>query len=54
MSDKEQRTGAYEIRDPEALAHNLARVVEEAGKAAAAFLKPRGGRGARPGERGDF
>src|SRR5690349_9777997 len=41
MSDKEQRSGAYEIKDPEALAHNLARVVEEAGKAAAAYLKPR-------------
>src|SRR5262245_4319672 len=41
MSDKEQRTRAYEIRDPEALAHNLARVVEEAGKVASAYLKPR-------------
>ena len=29
------------IKDPEAFAHNLARVVEEAGKAAAQYLKPR-------------
>ncbi len=29
------------ISDPEAFAHNLARVVEEAGKAASAYLKPR-------------
>ncbi len=41
MGDKEKRDNAYEIKDPEALAHNLARVVEEAGKAAAAYLKPR-------------
>src|SRR4051794_30855118 len=41
MSDKDQRKSPYEIRDPEALAHNLARFVEEAGKAAAAYLKPR-------------
>src|SRR5436190_24377491 len=41
MPDKDQRSGAYEVKDPEALARNLARVVEEAGKAAAAYLKPR-------------
>ncbi len=29
------------INDPEAFAHNLARVIEEAGKAAANYLKPR-------------
>ncbi len=29
------------INDPEAFAHNLARMVEEAGKAASAYLKPR-------------
>jgi polyhydroxyalkanoate synthase len=29
------------IRDPELFAHNLARMVEEAGKAASAYLKPR-------------
>ena len=29
------------VRDPEAFARNLARVVEEAGKAASAYLKPR-------------
>ena len=32
---------AFGIRDPEAFAHNLARMLEEAGKAAAAYLKPR-------------
>ena len=32
---------AYGVRDPEAFAHNLARMVEEAGKAASAYLKPR-------------
>src|SRR5690606_32941905 len=32
---------AYAVRDPEALAHNLARVFEEVGKAASAYLKPR-------------
>jgi polyhydroxyalkanoate synthase subunit PhaC len=31
----------YQVKDPEALAYNLARFVEEAGKAAAAYLKPR-------------
>src|SRR4051794_36234303 len=41
MADKEKTNHAYEVKDPEALAHNLARVVEEAGKAAAAYLKPR-------------
>ncbi len=34
------RTG-YGIKDPEAFAHNLARVMEEAGKAMSAYLKPR-------------
>ena len=29
------------IKDPEAFAHNLARMIEEAGKAASAYLKPR-------------
>jgi polyhydroxyalkanoate synthase subunit PhaC len=41
MADKEPRSSAYGVKDPEALAHNLARVFEEAGKAAAAYLKPR-------------
>jgi polyhydroxyalkanoate synthase len=41
MAKDEFPNGAYGIRDPEALAHNLARVVEEAGKAASAYLKPR-------------
>ncbi len=31
----------YAVKDPEALARNLARVVEEIGKAASAYLKPR-------------
>jgi polyhydroxyalkanoate synthase len=31
----------YAVRDPEQLARNLARVVEEVGKAASAYLKPR-------------
>jgi len=31
----------YLVRDPEAFAYNLARFVEEAGKAASAYLKPR-------------
>ena len=38
---------AFGIRDPEAFARNLARIIEEAGKAASAYLKPReGGQGA--------
>ena len=32
---------AFGIHDPETFAHNLARIVEEAGKAASAYLKPR-------------
>ncbi len=32
---------ALGIKDPEVFAHNLARLVEEAGKAASAYLKPR-------------
>jgi polyhydroxyalkanoate synthase len=32
---------AFAIKDPEAFARNLARVVEEAGKVASAYLKPR-------------
>ncbi|MEJ0013018.1 MAG: class I poly(R)-hydroxyalkanoic acid synthase [Bauldia sp.] len=32
---------SYAIRDPEAFARNLARMLEEAGKAASAYLKPR-------------
>jgi polyhydroxyalkanoate synthase len=31
----------YIVKNPEAFAHNLARVVEEAGKAAAAYIRPR-------------
>jgi polyhydroxyalkanoate synthase len=31
----------YAVKDPEALARNIARVVEEIGKAASAYLKPR-------------
>src|SRR5476649_2469454 len=33
----------FGIRDPEAFARNLARLLEEAGKAASAYLKPREG-----------
>ena len=29
------------IKDPEAFAHNLARMIEEVGKAASAYMKPR-------------
>ena len=41
MSKEEDSGTGFRIKDPEAFAHNLARVVEEAGKAAAAYLKPR-------------
>src|SRR5262245_52656088 len=41
MATEDQEENAYAVRDPEALARNLARVVEEAGKAASAYLKPR-------------
>ena len=40
-NDGEPLTQAFGIRDPEAFAHNLARVLEEAGKATSAYLKPR-------------
>jgi polyhydroxyalkanoate synthase subunit PhaC len=32
---------AYVVRDPEALARNIARMIEEAGKAASVWLAPR-------------
>jgi len=41
MTTEDSQEHAYAVRDPEALARNLARVVEEAGKAASAYLKPR-------------
>jgi polyhydroxyalkanoate synthase len=41
MADDDSEDNAYAVRDPEALARNLARVVEEAGRAASAYLKPR-------------
>jgi polyhydroxyalkanoate synthase len=41
MTEDDPEENAYAVRDPEALARNLARVVEEAGKAASAYLKPR-------------
>ena len=41
MTTEDSKEHAYAVRDPEALARNLARVVEEAGKAASAYLKPR-------------
>jgi polyhydroxyalkanoate synthase len=41
MPNEEQREQAFSVKDPEALARNLARVVEEAGKAASAYLRPR-------------
>jgi polyhydroxyalkanoate synthase len=39
--EKSPTESAFGITDPEAFAHNLARVIEEAGKAASAYLKPR-------------
>ena len=39
--DKEHATSATGIKDPEVFAHNLARMIEEAGRAAANYLKPR-------------
>ncbi len=45
-------TQSYAIRDPEAFARNLARMLEEAGKAASAYLKPRES-GKQPFEFGD-
>ena len=41
MTTDRPEDNAYAVRDPEALAHNLARVFEEVGKAASAYLKPR-------------
>ena len=41
MADKNTPDDGFAIKDPEAFARNLARVVEEAGKAASAYLKPR-------------
>ena len=40
-TDSDPPTPPAGIKDPEAFAHNLARMVEEAGKAASAYLKPR-------------
>lgn len=39
--DDDSPTGQFVIHDPEAFTHNLARVLEEAGKALAAYLEPR-------------
>ena len=42
MSDKDgKNVEAFGIKDPEAFAHNLARVMEGAGKALAAYIEPR-------------
>ncbi len=41
MSTDQFPKDGYGFRDPEAFAHNLARIMEEAGKAASAYLKPR-------------
>ena len=41
MAKDENPTNSFAVRDPEALARNLAMMVEEAGKAASAYLKPR-------------
>ncbi len=41
MTTKDLPGQGYGVRDPEAFARNLARVMEEAGKAASAYLKPR-------------
>lgn len=43
---------AYMVRDPEAFARNVARMIEGAGKAAAAYLKPRE-EGLKPASTGD-
>ena len=40
--DAEKAPIAWQVRDPEAFAVNLAKMMEEAGKAASAWLKPRG------------
>ena len=39
--DNDSPTRQFVVHDPEAFARNLARVLEEAGKALAAYLKPR-------------
>jgi len=41
MTQNEVPESPYGIKDPEAFARNLARMIEEAGKAASAYLKPR-------------
>ncbi len=41
MTTDEYSRNGYGVRDPEAFARNLARMMEEAGKAASAYLKPR-------------
>ena len=41
MAENKTPDGGFQIKDPEAFARNLARVVEEAGRAASAYLKPR-------------
>ena len=41
MAENDTPENEFAIKDPEAFARNLARVVEEAGRAASAFLKPR-------------
>ena len=43
MANDSPPTPVYGIRDPEAFARNLTRMMEEAGKALAAYLKPRTG-----------
>jgi len=41
QADSAPEPAPYTVRDPEAFARNLARMVEEAGKAAAAWVRPR-------------
>jgi len=41
MAENKTPDEGFQIKDPEAFARNLARVVEEAGRAASAYLKPR-------------
>ena len=41
MATNDTTNAGFAPKDPEALAHNLARIMEEAGKAASAYLKPR-------------
>src|SRR3972149_5424306 len=40
-NDSQSPANAFGIKNPEAFAMNLARMIEEAGKAASAYLKPR-------------